>query len=585
MQNNEVFQELALIREVLRSLHLSLSELQRQQSLHQQHALQQAVVLAGTEKLWISLQRCWDELGTLELRIYPYYFWWGKEALIAEEEDEAQLPFLFFSHGIRKISFQPNMSRTEVAEFLALLLKLCLSEDAKQFDLATELWIKQLPNLQFEESDPLAELDEKEGWELEAIFAELYDLREQYPFQTHNFIAQAMPNIKRDGPDDAGTSLSGWGNYFSEQERADIQELLATEDRQLPLRASDLFLLVLCHCREESDIKPLASWLEPIAQSLIAARNWFALAFLVEDIVRIGTQLPTDIQQHSQQMCEQLLGFLTQPQRLSVVFKWLGQIGEIAEAEQTGLRAYIRALIPHIKPQIFDQLANSKGGYRRVLLEILLQTKLELPDWNSLLSRFSGDTGFILDLLAAGRNSMLHLPLPWLLELSHSNNPAIQIEVLTTLAAYYPEHAITRASMLCNEASGELQKAAIEILCKTGESGLSKLCPFLQSNTFYKLPHNQQEGIYRTLGKNRSRAIIQWLHKQLAQKSKWMRSQIDREKLLAIQALATCDTPEAWQILELALQDSDQPKHIIDALNQALQMRITPSSDKIPSKL
>jgi len=273
-------------------------------------------------------------------------------------------------------------------------------------------------------------------------------------------------------------------------------------------------------------------------------------------------------------MRDNLLGYLQHKNNLSPVFERLEQLEKLSERERTGLRSYLQILSPRIENQLSEKLSNSSGGLRRLLLEILLGKDSEQQRWKTLLEEFGEDSSFLMDLLTAARNGGVKLPQKWLLKLVDKKNATLQIEALMTLAVLHPQAANQRAEKLLTQTEGAVQRAVVEILCKSGETGLQVIFSFIHSSAFRKLPYQQQESIFRAMGQIGTQSIINWFQELLEQKSHWMRGQIDRFKQLAIQGLQSNAGTMSWGIIEESLKKGQHSKSIKEILTQAFQSRI-----------
>ncbi len=320
--------------------------------------------------LWMEeLQSYWESYGPLHLGITPFHFWLESIAWPEETDDtETSFSCSLYRAGLRGLSFSPHFSKSQALWFVVLLGQ--WARDRKRLDLVSLLWTRSFEGFSYEEYNPVDESVVWDGWELEEVVRGLYELQKYDPLQYWNFAVGE--EAKEEASYSSRDSLQGiFGEVFSSEEKEIVHELLFEEDEQIPLRASDLFLLVLMHCESPEDIKPLQSWLAPIATSLVNHQMWHALTFLVEDLQRMETQLPETIQMYAKEMVEQLLVILSLPNNLTPVTKHLMEWSRLTLDEQVGLRMYLKLLASHTSA-ILDDMVSMEGERARQQIRALM---------------------------------------------------------------------------------------------------------------------------------------------------------------------------------------------------------------------
>ncbi|TNE50579.1 MAG: hypothetical protein EP343_07790 [Deltaproteobacteria bacterium] len=306
----------------------------------------------------------WNELlstyhtfhGTLHIGLTPYHFWLGQEAW--HEVPVATSMFLssrLFQAGLRSWSMEPQLDDEEHLRWIALLA--AWWNHSLQDNLLSVLWEQSFHSIDYDELSPITESSNASPGEWDEMVHGLYELQQADPAQKWNFVPRGFDPSDSTSPERASDSIQELlGETFSLEEKAMVQDLLASEEEQIPLRASDLFLLVLMHCKRPEDIAPLQSWTEPIARSLLVERQWYALVFLSEDLQRMVSQLPETIQPLAQQLLGHFMEFLCSPEQLMLVAPELMKWSRLPVAEQGGMRNYLRCLAAY-RPDALGEMA------------------------------------------------------------------------------------------------------------------------------------------------------------------------------------------------------------------------------------
>lgn len=338
------------------------------------------IVKSPSFQSWMeALQSYWNSHGELHLGVTPFHFWLGNVAWDEGVEDvEECLSSWLYRAGIRSLTFSPDFVESQ-----ALWLVVVLGQwtcHRPRLDLVSLLWTRSFQGFSYKEYNPVDESVVWDGWELEEIVRGLYALQEHDPSQLWNFTPNNKPGLQVK-PQSSSEDLQAFlGDSFTREEKEAWQTLLFEEEEELPLRASDLLLLVLIHCKKPEDIEPMESWLLPIASSLLESQMWHELSFFVEDLQRMEGHLPEAIQSYAKAMATQVVDILCQPKSLMLVtqhlMKWLG----LTPDEQEGLRMYLRLLASH-EENMLDRLAKMQTRNSRQQLRdfIALQILGDVP--------------------------------------------------------------------------------------------------------------------------------------------------------------------------------------------------------------
>lgn len=311
--------------------------------------------------------------GALTVGVSPYHFWVGQEAWHeAPVATSMYLSTRLFQAGLRSWRIDSHIDENEHLRWIGLLA--AWWNHSLQDGLLSVLWEQSFHHIDYDESSPMTDASNNSPIEWDELVRGLYELRQIDSEQKWNFVPRGHdPSVAAGQTSDSIQELLG--ETFSLEEKSMVQELLASEEEQLPLRASDLFLLVLMHCKQPKDIAPLQSWLEPIARSLLTDKQWYALVFLSEDLQRMLSQLPRAIQPLAAQLLEHLMEFLCAPEQLVVVAPELMHWPELPVAEQGGMRDYLRCIGAY-RPSALDDMAVLQAERVRREMQQLIESAL-----------------------------------------------------------------------------------------------------------------------------------------------------------------------------------------------------------------
>jgi hypothetical protein len=139
------------------------------------------------------------------------------------------------------------------------------------------------------------------------------------------------------------------------------------------------------------------------------------------------------------------------------------------------------------------------------------------------------------------------------------------------MAQHNPDEARNTVKTLLTQHDATTRISLLRVLCEQDEEGAYLALTYANSPEFTKLPHDEQQTLFRILGQTKQPAVIDFCAQLLDQKSSMLKPSIERNKRLAMLALGTARTLKAKNLLSKALQDKTNSKKLRQDIHETLK--------------
>ncbi len=515
------------------------------------------------------------DFGSLTVRVKPFDFFMSGESVFHDDGKLENMIYKIYREGIRTLTFGVGMTIDGLYTFIDLVLK--TPRKLGSVELNSLLWKEQIPHFAYLMLEGFQDDDgEEEEEELDEIVDYLRRRIYSVGRDSINFrgLSQEDINLHQTlATAEDQRALRIGVRPLSDEEIDAINELLEDEQEVLPLKATELILMLLTQFDRPEEIEQLEEIILPVAENLLLIHDFHALCFLVEDMLYVGEEIHPSARDAFERLQDNLLRQLATPERLNPVLDILNKTN-LTEDMQYEIQAYLILLGEAVHDALLDRLPALTSAARRIIFDTLLRQKQGGKFVQGIIKRYMDETMILIDFIAAGKMIPGTFDLPTLKAFVASSVPMVRMEGLLALHAQYPEKAIIAAHQLLYENHPATHRAAIEVLGKAGADGVATLMEYVRSPDFRKLSDKDQESVFRELGRTQSRYVFAWFLDILSQKSNifktLLRSSIDRQKFLAIEGLIASENLKAIQIIEYALEKSKHSKFITETLQKAI---------------
>ena len=515
-----------------------------------------------------------ESFGSLNVKVRPFEFHIGHEPVFTDDSQESNLPYKFYREGFRSLSFEVGITDRALLALLDVILRVP-RDVSGGVNMNSLLWESDIEGFSylivegFEEDED----DEEEHEDLEKIIDYLRSQLHSESPHAVNFRGLSGEDLSLQ--ENLASAQAQRGLRVNVQPLADeevqaIHDLLAEEEDVLPLKSSELVLMLLTQFDHPNDIEQLKDIILPIAENLLLIHDFGAMCFLVEDLLAIGEELQDSTRQAFLHLQQRLIAQLGTPERLTPVFDLLSQNAKMNEELEEDLFSYISLLGEQAHELLIERLPVLSSAGRRLILDVILRQPQGKNVMKQLVKEYADEPSVILDILGVAKRIPGSFTLQTLEKFIQSPVPLIRMEGLLTLGALYPKEAVAIAHQLLEDNHTATHRAAIEVLSKSGSQGILLLMDYVRSKTFQKLSDQEKQAVFRTLGKSGSRSVFSWFLELLQEKSGLFRGRVDKMKLLVIDALVQSEHPKAIQLVERTLKNGTHSKLVREELTKSI---------------
>ena len=513
----------------------------------------------------------------LTIQIKPFDFLLNGETIYHDDGQESSITYKLYKVGIRTFTFEEEITSKDLAKLGKILIKSPM--DLAQEDIASLLWQADIPHLSYLQIQSVAGDGDGEGSEKDnEIFEQLMlhveaqlqsdDPRNQIHYRS--ILTSDLNTNEIFSTVDSQRQITQQQSPLKEEETEAIQKLLKKERYELAAKGSELLYFLLKNIEDPKELERIEEHVLILGEHLSMSYDFYHLAMLLEEIIEVGKEIHENIQERYEEIQEKIYQRLATPEHISNIIQYLEETTRLTLAERNDIRIYLTLFNERIHEQLLDNIHNVTSPTRRILLSVFAHSKIGASIIAELLKETQKKKEFIIDILMTAKEMPKILTTRQLQTLLQHKELRIQTEALLVLAQNYPQHIPATAQMYLQDANPELQRIALEVLCRSGNRGVVVVIEYLESKYFKKLKWSDKEDLYRLLGQTHQPKLLAYFSKMLQKKSHFLAFNTENKKKLAIIGLISSGKADDREYLEAQLKMKNHSKTIKKELETAL---------------
>ncbi len=512
-----------------------------------------------------------QDYGHLHLTVKPFAFLVEDEQVFFDNGRENNIPYRFYRDGFRRLTLEKGMTLETLQEFIVALLPTTQGEED---DLKVRFWQLGLDKFSYlviegfeENNDPVIEKDFEE---IVDFLKMRLEQAEHQKVQFRGFLKEDQEMGQNLSSAQAQRELSIGALPCTAEEKEVIQAVLEAEEEHFFPKAGELLLILSTQYNSPEDVERFEALVMPVVERLIERKKLHLLTFFVGDLLEITRQIHPSFEENYTPLKEKLLEKITSQEVLSFVIERLKSEKEFKEFEIVDISNYLILIGKHIVKLLLDELLTFSVTGRRLVLKVLFELVEKEKILSQLMRMSQEEPSLMLDILVEGHKKKGFLEAKHLKTFLQSPNPSVKKEALFILGNQYPDELFDAAKGFLEDVSDAvMQRAAVEVLCRSGSEGVQALTRYVESKNFQKLEREKQNLIYRYLGQTLEPSVLKIFEELLMQKSSLFRPKVDKQKEQAIVGLIAFEHPDAMSVIVKALKEGHHSKEIRQALERA----------------
>ena len=509
--------------------------------------------------------------GPLGLKVSAESFDFGDEQVWAVEGGGDNVPGRFFREGVRHLILRPETSEAELTRLVMIMLS---NPDRGGADITTQLMNASFEHLEYVvvEGFTVGEMSEEQvEVEVDSIVQYLYGRLRGSTDDTLAFarVSAADLELRLDNVEGIrGVVFDGEAIGESFKQRVQ-QELVKDESHRLHFQLSQLIFWQLREGRVE-DVTTATEVLTQMIDGMLLQENLSALPPMFDQLEGLDTGPDSP----AARVLKGLSAHLGEEHRL----RRLGEGLKLnASYDLSAAGRYLSRLEASAVPPLLDVLEGVEQPERRtVLIEALASLGKESPQFFA--ARLNSEKSqTVRDMIAIIDKASFPDRAKYIQTAFKNPNPAVRIEVLSILANSKAVESVHRFVLDATvDKSAPVRQAAFRALVTLSPIRATQdLLRLPKLPDWDKRPQAEKELIYECMGQAGTPDIYRHVIALLQQKkSLFAGKKIIESKLLAITALQSAGTLQAFKLLQSVAENRDSESEVAAAARKAmLQVR------------
>ncbi|MGI5865806.1 MAG: HEAT repeat domain-containing protein, partial [Myxococcales bacterium] len=509
--------------------------------------------------------------GPLGLKVSAESFDFGDEQVWAVEGGGDNVPGRFFREGVRHLILRPGTSEAELTRLVMIMLS---NPDRGGADITTQLMNASFEHIEYlvVEGFTVGEMSEEQvEVEVDAIVQYLYGRLRGASDDTLAFarVSAADLELRLDNVEGIrGLVLEGDAIAESFKQRVQ-QELAKDESSRLHFQLAQLIFWQLREGRVE-DVTTATEVLTQMIDGMLLQENLSALPPLLDQL----EGLDTGPDSAASRVLKGLSAHLGEEHRL----RRLGDGLKLnASYDLRAAGRYLSRLDATAVPPLLDVLEGIEQPERRaVLIEALAHLGKDSPQFFA--ARLNSEKSqTVRDMIAIIEKASFPDRAKYIQTAIKNPNPAVRIEVLSILANSKAVESVHRFVLDATvDKSAPVRHAAFKALVTLSPLRATQdLLRLPKLPDWDKRPQAEKELIYECMGQAGTPDVFRHVISLLQQKkSLFSGKKVTENKLLAVTALRSANTLQAFKLLQSVAENKDSESEVAAAARKAmLQVR------------
>ncbi len=510
-----------------------------------------------------------EDQGEFEIEIKENAFCFAGGAVFQEESSVKSLPYMYYSDGMRALTFVPGLTREELFDFLEITAN--FAERPEGGDIIEELWEHDFEFIRFDAADGFLEAKVAAGIisrpnELQVDRTLLHSGQIQLDAEDQGAAQALSVELSRTNPKDA----SGLAEFFGSIDRSDQSSLEAVVKAEHDVSVDKEFIetvfeILYLEDRMDSFLEIL-SYLKSYLQKLIKRADVGNAVFFLNSMSDLRKALLSSAPARAEELL-QTVRQITQDTNLKVIqeiarpgraedpralfefLAWFGprvlsigtdtfETAPDAHWREAGVE-YLRLMVRDFLPETAATAQNRRPELTKTLISLMGER---------------GDAKAILQLAAFSR----------------SENPEIRLEAVRTVGGLAHDLARKLTLEFLQDPDERIRiEAAQAARLETDENTLARMIRIVSRKDFLARSSVERGAIFLAIGRSNTAAAAGVLKMLVRKKRLFGGERLRETRLLAVSGLAVMKIPEAWEALAAGVEVSNQA--VATACAQALK--------------
>ncbi|MBN1443328.1 MAG: hypothetical protein JXA90_11520 [Planctomycetes bacterium] len=280
------------------------------------------VVQQSVDKLFESARKALETAGPLRLQVSQTAISFQEDPVYEEAEKTKSLAFRIHKDGVREISIQTELTRTELVD-LAVCLKEARKVDEEEDDFVTLFWEKDAAHVQIQLADDyLSDEDLPEVPKSRSLFSQLRLERFKIPKEEKGLLGELLE--KRKAEEDENTAFE-----ITEEEAQAIRGLVKNEEAYFALfDFVDILLELMVRNPDQDSFSRSVKMIRTIIASLVEDCDFERAAYLMQ---KFSTQTHPGMKDHHRRQIQEMLDTFTDKQTMLMLDTFLKENDRLAK--------------------------------------------------------------------------------------------------------------------------------------------------------------------------------------------------------------------------------------------------------------
>ena len=406
----------------------------------------------SVDMLYTNLKAFLEEHETLVLRIRKKEIAYGDQVVYVPIGRSDAFIHPLYRDGIRKLTFNKDLTRDELTAFAETLVG-ARETDPYESDLVTDLWKRDLANINYDAEDIYLERNESDG--IDHLGEEIKAAGEQQ--QPRNGTQSADFLLRELGLEsNAGASLEKEVGSLSEDDIAQFRSQVMAEDESRILEKSSMICLeILESTTKEEVFRRTARFLGEICDWLVSVHEFMRVCSIISDLRTIAQQ--NDVPESTREAIADVIRKRGDREKISEIEAY---VETLTDAKMEELFCYLGQMDPVAVEPLCRMLAEAET--RRVRYMLARAVSIVAKDSADRLEPFLNDSrwyvvrniAMILGMIAT------ESALPYLRQVARHEEPRVRREVARALGRIKHSEGLRPLRGLVNDENKMIRLAA-----------------------------------------------------------------------------------------------------------------------------